>query len=203
MPTSARHSLPSPASSAVPDVPVDVKALADAVDAKLPWYTSTTPTATAGLVWRNATTGYTYMGDGASFKLVTAVPPVDYTPVVTMDTPNGTASGRYFKMGKDTWVEMNFTATAGVSLGLSAVTFTLPFVSANTPAFHAIGSGFWSASGLWYTVQVLAGANASTAEVFAISTSNHSLIKPGAAGFTFASGDFFRCNLRYEAATAF
>lgn len=67
MPTTARHAIPSPASTAVPDVPVDIKAANDAIDLKLPYVTTSTPTATSGLIWRNSTTGAVVMGDGSAF----------------------------------------------------------------------------------------------------------------------------------------
>jgi hypothetical protein len=67
MPTSSRHAYPSPASTAAPDVPVDIKALADAVDLKTPYVSTSTPTATSGLIWRHPTTGVVGMGDGSSF----------------------------------------------------------------------------------------------------------------------------------------
>lgn len=67
MPTSGRHALPSPASTAVPDVPVDIKALADATDLKLPYNNASAPGHTSGLIHRHPTTGVVQMSDGSAW----------------------------------------------------------------------------------------------------------------------------------------
>lgn len=67
MPSTTRHAFPSPASTAVPDVPVDIKALADAVDLQTPWVTTSTPAHSNGLIWRHPTTGKTQISDGTSW----------------------------------------------------------------------------------------------------------------------------------------
>lgn len=100
MPTTARHAFPSPASSAVPDVPVDIKALADAVDLQTPWVTTSTPAHSNGLIWRHPTTGATQISDGTSWfpltngqliggkrRTTNATATSGTTELVVLDTP--------------------------------------------------------------------------------------------------------------------
>lgn len=121
-----------------------------------------------------------------------------YTPTVTMATPNGVATGRYWRSGRRVSAQCTFVAGAGVSLGSFAVTFTLPFATANVNNLYSFGSGFW-ASGAFKHVSVLALPNATTAEVLALGAGN-TLNRPGNVGYTFVSGDVFVATLEYECA---
>lgn len=121
-----------------------------------------------------------------------------YTPTVTMATPNGTATGRYWRSGRRVSAQCTFVAGAGVSLGSFAVTFTLPFATANVNNLYTFGAGFW-ASGAFKHVTVLALPNATTAEVLALGAGNV-LSRPGNVGYTFVSGDVFVATLEYECA---
>lgn len=67
MATTARHSLPTPDSGDVPDVPADTKDLADAVDVKLPYNATAEPAHVDGLIWRDPDTDQTRISDGAAW----------------------------------------------------------------------------------------------------------------------------------------
>lgn len=197
MPTSARHGYPSPASSAVPDVPVDIKALADAVDLKTPYTTTSTPPHVSGLIWHNPTTKLTQISDGAAWQPVTATNWASYTPTFVMDTSNGTKTGWYTKIGTQVTMNAVMLATAGVSLGVGAITVSLPFTAA-TRTNH-----IWHGNGAFVTafhnilhVEVLSGG--SVAQVWAIDPANHNLANPGALGYTFVAGNRISIQVTYE-----
>ncbi len=203
MATTTRHAFPSPAGSATPNVPVDIKALADDVDLQVPWVTTSTPTPLKnGLVWHNPTTLQTQISDGSTWYPVNGTVWTTYTPSFGMAVSNGTKSGQYSKTGKLVTVCASMTATSGVSLGTGTITVSLPTTTA-TRANNTLwwGSGIFSSSGGFYQVMVGAGATSSSAEILAINTANHNLTTPGLAGFTFVSGDFISVQLTYESAT--
>lgn len=198
MPSSARHSLPSPASSAVPDVPVDIKALADAVDLKLPYVSVSTPPHLTGLIWRNPNTGLTMMSDGSAWQPVTAVTWVGYTPVWTMDVGNGTKTGYYTRSGTEVTVNAAMLASAGVSLGAGGITVSLPFTAATRTNHIWHGQGVFITSGGHSILHVEVLPGASVAQIFAVHTGNHTLASPGVLGYGFVAGDRMSVQFTYE-----
>jgi hypothetical protein len=202
VPTTARHAFPSPAGSDVPDVPVRIKNLADAIDLQTPWVSTTEPPKTNGLVWYNPTTGLTQITDGTTWFATTGANWVTYTPTFVMATSNGTKTGQYLRSGKLITVNASMTATSGVSLGAGAITVSLPTTTA-TRANNTLwwGSGIFASSGAFFKVMVGVGSASTAAQIFAVSTSNHGLGTPGNNGFTFVSGDFISVQLTYESAT--
>lgn len=197
MPTSARHALPSPASSAIPDVPVDIKALSDAVDLKLPYVNTSTPPHLSGLIWRNPTTGLTQMSDGAAWQPVTAVNWISYTPTWVMDVSNGTKTGWYNKVGTRVEVNAHMVAEAGVSLGTGTITVSLPFTAATRTNHIWHGTGmFITAAHTTLHVEIQSGA--SVAQVWAVNSSNHSLASPGSLGYGFTTGNQISVQFAYE-----
>lgn len=121
-----------------------------------------------------------------------------YTPTVVMTTPSGTVVGRYWRSGRRVSVEIIFTAGVGAALGTGAITVTLPFATASISGALWFGEGVWI-SGSFREVKLLATSGATTAEIFALSTTNV-FTRPGVAGYTFGNGDSFAVAVEYECA---
>lgn len=201
MPTTTRHAYPTPASSAVPDVPVDMKALADAIDLGVPYVTTSTPAHLSGLIWYNPTTKLTQISDGAAWQPVTAVNWTSYTPTWVMDTPNGTKTGYYAKVGTRVEVNAHMLATTGVSLGTGTITVSLPFTAATRTNHIWHGTGVWVTSGGHTIVHTEILSGGSVAQIWAVSATNHTLGSPGFLGFTFTAGDRISVHFSYESAS--
>lgn len=200
MATTARHAYPTPASSAVPDVPVDMKALADAIDLGTPYVTTSTPGHVAGLIWYNPTTKITQISDGAAWQLVTAANWTSYTPTWVMDVPNGTKTGHYCKIGTQVSVVAEILATSGVSLGTGTITVSLPFTAATRTNRFWLGTGvFITSSHTQLAVEIPSGS--SVAQVWAIDSGNHSFATPGFFGYTFVAGNRICVQFDYESST--
>lgn len=198
MVATARNAFPTPASSAVPDVPVDMKGLADAIDTRIPYVTTSTPAHIANLVWHNPTTKLTQISDGTAWQPVTAVNWTSYTPAFVMDVSNGTKTGWYAKIGTQVTVNAHMLATTGVSLGTGTITVSLPFTAATRTNHIWHGSGMWVAGGNHTVLHIEVLSGASTAQIWAVSATNHVLASPGFLGFTFASGDRISTQFTYE-----
>jgi hypothetical protein len=121
-----------------------------------------------------------------------------YTPTVTMQTANGTATGRYWRSGNKVSVDFAFTASSGVSLGTGAITVSLPFTSVNVGNNHSwIGSAVIG-GGTGYMTDAVLGGNASIATLFTRNTTTGAVSNPGVAGVTFAAGNYISGNIEYE-----
>ena len=198
MPLTTRHGYPTPASSASPDIPVDMKALADALDAGTPYVSTSTPAHVSGLIWHNPTTKITQISDGAAWQQVTAVNWTSYTPAFVMDVSNGTKTGWYTKIGTQVTINAHMLATTGVSLGSGTITVSLPFTAATRTNHIWHGQGVLVAGGNHTILHIEVLSAASTAQIWAVSAANHALASPGFLGLTYASGDRISTQVTYE-----
>lgn len=140
----------------------------------------------------------TTSGQAATKGYVDSVTPAawtTFTPTWTMATLAGNGHGRYLRIGPLCLVEVDYVAASGVSLGTGHITFTLPFTVAS------IGNQICSANGVWVNagvktqhVDVVAFSGGTTAEVFAVNSTDQKLITPGTAGYTFVAGDSITAN---------
>lgn len=177
MGTTANYLWPYPASTEVPDVPTDMKDLADAIDATVDSiddrcdgyeaaWTTYTPT------WAGATTN----------------------PVIG----NGTLTGAYRQIGKTIWVRITMTMGTTTTYGSGGWTWTLPS-QARTVAGHSfpvwtggmlmrdISASTYHSTHMW---SVLSGGTT----IGTIPTINST------SPMTWASTDYMTINVLYEAA---
>jgi hypothetical protein len=140
--------------------------------------------------------------------LLTSRSPNTYTPTWTMDNlGTGSASaGVYNKTGRMVDFEAVLVAGTGVSLGAGAVTFTLPFPTANRTGTAASLMAWWRgafiySASLWRSVDIVIGNNGTTGTVFARNTTD-GFVNPGVAPtpYTFAAGNSITVSGRYWAA---
>jgi hypothetical protein len=142
--------------------------------------------------------------NGLWVPLLTSRAPTTYTPVWTMGTPTGAATGRYVKTGRMVEWDAVFVAQAGVSLDIVSVTVTLPFPAASgtstAGSLRSWSSGaFTYPAGLWRPVDVVVSSGVSNATLFGRNASGQ-LVTPGTAGFSLAAGDSISVSGRYWAA---
>lgn len=73
MVNTAKHAFPAPAGSSAVDVPVDILALAQALDDQVPIYTASAPAHKSGEIWMDSTAGATFeqlqVSDGAAWHM--------------------------------------------------------------------------------------------------------------------------------------
>lgn len=125
-------------------------------------------------------------------------PHLAYTPTFGMQTPNGTATGRYWRSGNRAAASFAFTATAGVSLGTGPITVTLPVTSANAGNNHSwLGSAQFG-GGNGYLCDVVLGNNSNTATLLTRNTLAGQAATPGTAGVAFAAGHFIAGSIELE-----
>ncbi len=125
-------------------------------------------------------------------------PHVAYTPTFTMQTANGTATGRLWRSGNKASVGFAFTATAGVSLGTGAITVSLPVTSVNAGNNHSWLGRAVIGGGAGYSCDVVLGSNASIATLFTPNGTTGAVSNPGAAGVSFAAGNYISGNIELE-----
>jgi len=138
LPTTTRHALRYPASTASPDVPTDMSNAMTDVDNALPYVASSTPgSPVSGLVWYNSTTGEVKIYDGSSFKNVSPPLWTAFTATWTASTTNptignGAIVARYVQLGPKT-VNIRIDVTIGSTTngGSGTYSFALPTQAAS------------------------------------------------------------------------
>lgn len=210
----AKAGLTYPALSDQPNVPSNLQTLAGQLDGiVIPKYSnastmnSANPTPTAGdMCYRTDLKAY-MSWDGAAWNQVGYSTWTTYTPTWGGLTALGSAvsNGRYQLNGKMCSVVADLEWGTSCTLGTGAITFSLPFASANLSnqlrwtsldGRHTDGTG-----GVWHPLWAYVGSNSSTANLFGQRTSDLGFVTPGSASYGFAqAGAVFNISLTYETA---
>lgn len=94
MPQTTRHQIPYPEGGDAPLAPAQFQALANRVDEKVPWVSTTTPPHVAGLMWFNPTTSITQISDGSAWHPINAP-----ATQVRWSRQANQSAGTYFNLG--------------------------------------------------------------------------------------------------------
>ena len=177
MGTTANYSWPYPASTDAPDVPADMKDLADAIDLTV----DSIDDRCDG--YEAAWTAYTPTWTGATTN-----------PALG----NGTIVGAYMKVGKTVTVNILLKTGSTTTYGSGAWEFSIPFTGITVTGF----SGFPVRLGVWAGRDASAstyydGRAVVTSGNTTVGTVNPALSSTGP--FTWASGDYLGIQITYEA----
>ena len=201
---------PYPASSAANNVPADIQALADAVDATPGIASMSTVTRdalgasakwTGRVIW-NLTTSTLQRYDGSSWLNVDQGTWLSYPPTLAQGASTDIAKtvtyAKYLSIGKLVICQLRLQATAAGTAG-SNVTATLP-VTAATSAL-AVGSGAYIDSGAaWYQGMTAYLASTTTVVLLRGDTTGGGAGWGADPNLAVASGDVFIASLMFEAA---
>lgn len=199
------HKWPLPEITAKANVPVDLKALADAMDQQVP-YTCTSSTRPAnpkaGLIIYETNTKRTYIGTGSGWAIM-GQDWVKYTPVFTGATNWGTnavRTGQYcVGPGGMVTAQMRIQSGTGASLGTGRIDVTLPVPTQKDERQVQTGTAIFLLSGPqgnWRNGIFAIGGNAPSGEVF-VPQGATPFVSPGKAGMPWQSGSELHIAVTY------